>query len=144
MLRVWLSRQPTLECYVLKVRPFSFLDGTRPAAMYSLYIVIGCLSMPQLAMNHWSWSILVVLGLANQNTTLLGVRQTPYLSALDVCKIPFWNIEFDELDFWSISNWNFAGYTGSKYQVQTGKKNQVHQTWYFKLEFCKNQGQIHR
>jgi len=24
--------------------------------------------------------------------------------------------------FWSISNWNFAGYTGSKYQVQTGEK----------------------
>ena len=21
--------------------------------------------------------------------------------------------KFDELDFWSISNWNFAGYTGS-------------------------------
>ena len=27
--------------------------------------------------------------------------------------------KFDELDFWSISNWNFAGYTG---KFKLGKK----------------------
>ena len=46
----------------------------------------------------------------------------PYLSAHDFFKIPVWNIKFDEFDVWSISNWNFAGYKGSKYQVQTRKK----------------------
>ena len=32
------------------------------------------------------------------------------------------NVPFDELDFWSISNWNFSSYTSSKYQVQSAKK----------------------
>mgnify|MGYP007015437578 CR=1 FL=1 len=42
----------------------------------------------------------------------------------------FWNIEFDELDFLSISNSNFAGYTGSKNLVQTRQKFQL-----IKLDF---------
>ena len=42
----------------------------------------------------------------------------------------FWNIEFDELDFLSISNSNFAGYTGSKNLVQTRQKFQ-----FIKLDF---------
>ena len=51
------------------------------------------------------------------------------LSALD-----FWKTKFDKLSsmnwiFCSISNLNFAGYTGSK--------NAVHQTWCFKLRFAK-------
>ena len=28
-------------------------------------------------------------------------------------------MDLDELDFWSTSNWNFAGYTGSKNLVRT-------------------------
>ena len=39
-------------------------------------------------------------------------------------------MEFDELDFLSISNSNFAGYTGSKNQVQTRQKFQ-----FIKLDF---------
>ena len=50
--------------------------------------------------------------------------QTSYLSALDFCNSPVWNIEFDELDFFPSSNWIFVGYTGSKKPVQTGKKYQ--------------------
>ena len=33
-----------------------------------------------------------------------------------------WKIQLDELDFLSISNFNFAGYTGSKNQVGNGQK----------------------
>ena len=51
-------------------------------------------------------------------------RQTAYLSALDFCNSPVWNIEFDELDFQSISNLNFTGYSRQKNPVQTGKKIQ--------------------
>ena len=42
---------------------------------------------------------------------------SPYLSALD-----FWHFEFDKLDIFSSSNWIFAGYTGSKNQVQNRQK----------------------
>ena len=42
----------------------------------------------------------------------------------------FWNIEFDELDFLSISKSNFAGYTGSKNLIQTRQKFQ-----FIKLDF---------
>ena len=33
-----------------------------------------------------------------------------------------WKMDLDELDFWSTSNWNFAGYTGSKNLVRTRPK----------------------
>jgi hypothetical protein len=67
----------------------------------------------------WLWSFV---------TTYFVTALTPYLSALDFCYSLVLNIEFDELDFWSISNWNFAGSTGSKNQVQTGQENLDHQT----------------
>ena len=49
-------------------------------------------------------------------------------NAVSICtrilKYRVWKIEFDELDFLSISNSNFAGYTGSKNLVQTRQKFQ--------------------
>ena len=65
----------------------------------------------------------------------------PHLSALDFCNSPVWNMEFDELDFYSISNLNF---TGIKIQFKLRKQNPVSQTRYFKLENCKNQLQLDR
>ena len=54
--------------------------------------------------------------------------------AVSICtrilKYRVWKIEFDELDFLSISNLNFAGYTGSKNLVQTWQKFQ-----FIKLDF---------
>ena len=51
-----------------------------------------------------------------------------HLSAVSICtrilKYRVWKIEFDELDFLSISNSNFVGYTGSKNLVQTRQKFQ--------------------
>ena len=47
-----------------------------------------------------------------------------------ILKYRVWIIEFDELDFLSISNSNFAGYTGSKNLVQTRQKFQ-----FVKLDF---------
>ena len=48
--------------------------------------------------------------------------------AVSICtrilKYRVWKIEFDELGFLSISNSNFAGYTGSKNIVQTRQKFQ--------------------
>ena len=35
------------------------------------------------------------------------------------------NIKFDELDFFPSLNWIFAGYSGSKNPVQTGKNIQL-------------------
>ena len=55
---------------------------------------------------------------------------------------PVWNIQFDELDFFSISNLDFAGYS-RKNQFKLGK-NPVHQIGYFKLKNCNNQLQIDR
>ena len=47
--------------------------------------------------------------------------------AVSICtrilKYRVWKIEFDELGFLSISNSNFAGYTGSKNLVQTRQKS---------------------
>jgi hypothetical protein len=41
-----------------------------------------------------------------------------------------WNIKFDELDFLSISNLSFTGYSRQKNQVQTGKKFKlIKQVW---------------
>ena len=34
----------------------------------------------------------------------------------------FWKMDFDELHFWSLSNLNFAGYTGSRNQVWNRSK----------------------
>ena len=53
---------------------------------------------------------------------------------------------FDILQFEisSLMDWIFAGYTGSKTQVETGGKNQVQQTRIFKLEIVKKQVQIIR
>ena len=34
----------------------------------------------------------------------------------------------------SITNLNFAGYTGSKNQVRNRKKNHVHSTWFLKIK----------
>ena len=47
-----------------------------------------------------------------------------------ILKYRVWKIEFDELGFLSISNSNFAGYTGSKNLVQTRQKFQL-----IKLDF---------
>ena len=54
--------------------------------------------------------------------------------AVSICtrilKYRVWKIKFDELDFLSISNSNFAGYTGSKNLDQTRQKFQ-----FIKLDF---------
>ena len=55
-----------------------------------------------------------------------------------------WNIEFDELDFFSSLYWTFAGYTGIKNPVQTRKKPSVYQTRSFQLENVKTQVNIDR
>ena len=47
-----------------------------------------------------------------------------------ILKYRVWKIEFEELDFLSISNSNFSGYTGSKNLVQTIQKFQ-----FIKLDF---------
>ena len=47
-----------------------------------------------------------------------------------ILKYRVWKIEFDELDFLSISNSNVGGYTGSKNLVQTRQKFQ-----FIKLDF---------
>ena len=47
-----------------------------------------------------------------------------------ILKYWVWKIKFDELDFFSISNLNFAGYTGSKNLIQTRQKFQ-----FIKLDF---------
>ena len=47
-----------------------------------------------------------------------SISFSPYPFALD-----FWKIEFDELGFLFSLNLNFAGYTGSKNQVQRNKKS---------------------
>ena len=60
------------------------------------------------------------------------IHKVPF--AVSICnrilKYRVWKIEFDELDFLSISNSNFAGYTGSKNLVQTRQKFQ-----FIKLDF---------
>ena len=60
---------------------------------------------------------------------LLRCWQSTYLSVLEFCNSPFWNIQFDKLDFLSTSNLNF---TGRKIQFKLGKKssssNSVFQT----------------
>ena len=61
---------------------------------------------------------------------------SPYLFALDFCNLPVWNIRFDKLDFYFLSNLNFTGYNRLK--------NPVHQTPCFKLENRKNQVEIYR
>ena len=55
-----------------------------------------------------------------------------------------WNIEFDELDFFSSLYWTFTGYTGIKNPVQTRKKPSVYQTRSFQLENVKTQVHIDR
>ena len=57
-----------------------------------------------------------------------------------------WNFEFDEVDFFPSLNWIFTACVACKNSVQTRKKNQVHQTWNFKLENAnvKSQVQIDR
>ena len=55
-----------------------------------------------------------------------GYFQLIWSDAVSICtrilEYRVWKIEFDELDFLSISNSNFAGYTGSKNLVQTRQK----------------------
>ena len=59
------------------------------------------------------------------------VRNTYNLThPLLICTWFFWKIDLDELDFWFISNLNFAGYPGSKNLVQTRQKFQ-----FIKLDF---------
>ena len=58
------------------------------------------------------------------------IAHSSYLSALNFCNSPVWNIDFDELDFFSILNWIFL--------PAVACKNPVHQTEYFKLENFKN------
>ena len=43
--------------------------------------------------------------------------QSPYLSALDFCNPPVWNIKFDELDFFLSLNWIFLPAVACKIQV---------------------------
>ena len=52
-------------------------------------------------------------------------------------KYQVWKIKLDELDFLSISNLNFAGYTGSKNQVQTRQKFEFFRNLFF-FEFVIN------
>ena len=68
---------------------------------------------------------------------------SPYLSALNICNSPVWNIEFDELEISLFQTWILQATTGRKIQFKLGK-NPVHQTRYFTLENCKNQVQIDR
>ena len=63
--------------------------------------------------------------------TSSSLREFPYLSALQV-----WNIEFETLKIYFISNSNYSGYSRQKNQVQTRKN--------FKLENVKNQAQINK
>ena len=45
-------------------------------------------------------------------------QPSPYLlSALDFCNFPFWNIEFDEVDFFPSLNWIFLPAVACKIQV---------------------------
>ena len=44
-------------------------------------------------------------------------------------------MDLDELDFWSTSNLNFAGYTGSKNQVRTRPKIKFIQIHFSNLIF---------
>ena len=98
---------------------------------------------PNPGLGIWNWNQGPILVSELEPKLFLQKRgYSLYLSKLDFCKIPVWNIEFD---FWSLSNWNFAAYTGSKYQVQTRQKiKSIKLDTYFKLEFCKNQVQIDR
>ena len=66
---------------------------------------------------------------------------SPYLSALDFCNSPVWNIEFDELFFSLFQTWILQQAEKSS---SNWEKISVHQTWYFKQENCKNQVQIDR
>ena len=51
-------------------------------------------------------------------------RLTPYLSALDFCNSPVWNIEFDELEFFPSLTWIFHPAVACKIKVhQTGFSN---------------------
>ena len=59
-----------------------------------------------------------------------GFRPNTVSICTRILKYRVWKIEFDELDFLSISNSNFAGYTGSKNLVQTRQKFQ-----FIKLDF---------
>ena len=47
-----------------------------------------------------------VNNLKKNKTNYVLTKQTPYL--ILIC-----NIEFEELDFWTSSKWNFCGYTGN-------------------------------
>ena len=58
---------------------------------------------------------------------------TSYLSALDFWHSLVGKIKFNQLDFFPILSWIFAGYTGSKNPVQTRKKIQ-----FIKLEILIN------
>ena len=53
-----------------------------------------------------------------------------------------WNFEFDEVDFFPSLNWIFTACVACKNSVQTRKKNQVHQTWNFKLENANAKSQV--
>ena len=46
-----------------------------------------------------------------------AIRLPPYLSALDFCNYPVWNIEFEELDIFPSLNWIFLPAVACKIQV---------------------------
>ena len=68
---------------------------------------------------------------------------SPYLSALNICNSPVWNIEFDELEISPFRTWILQATTGRKIQFKLGK-NPVYQAQYFKLENGKIQVQMDR
>ena len=65
-------------------------------------------------------------------------QPTPLLIWTRFLKNPVWKIKLDELDFLSITNLNFAGYTGSKNQVQFNFCDQCSlvSLWKFFIKFC--------
>ena len=68
--------------------------------------------------------------------------QTSYLSALDFCNSPVWNIEFDELDFFPSSNWHFL--PACKIQIWNRLKIKLVKLDISNWRIAKNQVQIDR
>jgi hypothetical protein len=89
----------------------------------------------------WFWNILL---LPQYEKKVLKCTNSHYLSALDACNSPVLNIGFDELDFQSISNWNFTGYSRQKNLVQNRGKKSGSSNLIFQLENFKKQVQIER
>ena len=69
----------------------------------------------------------------------------PYVVSIctRILKYRVWKIEFDELDFLSISNWIFTAWLACKNQFWNWflqAKNPVCRTWFFKIQVQINRG----